>query len=414
MGSYELNMTGSTPSMSLDVSVNNQSALKPGPLLSSGSVTNWTYTVTNTGNTTLNNIEITGKQKLPSVGSWQSLCSIAAIQPGATGTCSTTETAISEIYKALIVARGTGAGNTVEDSSQAFYFGQTAVSDPRLDTKRNITLDVLEAKGFDQATYDALLAEINAATSVSELHAIIVRMRSGNTNPPSNNSRLDTKRNIALGVLEAKGFDATTYANLLAEINAATSVSELHAIIVHMRSGNTNPPSNNSRLDTKRNIALGVLEAKGFDQVTYVALLAEINAATSVSELHSIIVRMRSGNVSTTPQLALTLVVTANGLDIDRPGASIPAGSAVNWTYTVTNDGNADLHNIVITQRQKLPTLGEWATPCVLTIIAPGATESCSATTTAITDNYKALIVARSTLDNGDNVEDKVDAFYRH
>ena len=360
MGAYELNMTGddqSTIALNNEVKLNGLSAAKPGPTISASSNLTWTHTATNTGNTALHDVAIRVRQKSPVFGDWQTPCLFGTLEAGEVAGCAIQDLAVEGPYIALVVLRGmTSTGDVVESTSKVFYQGKTAILDPRLATKRNIALDVLEAKGFDQATHDTLLAEINAATRVSELHAIIVRMRSGTINPPSSNPRLDTKRNIAIGVLGTTAHD----------------------------------------------------EAEGD------ALLAEINAATSVSELHAIIVRMRSGNVSTTPQLALSLAVTANGSDINRPGASIPAGSAINWTYTVTNEGNGALQNIVITQRQKLPSLGEWATPCTIASLDPGATESCNATTTAIADNYKALIVARSTLSNGDNIEDKVDAFYRH
>ncbi|MEE9492684.1 MAG: hypothetical protein V3W04_04825 [Gammaproteobacteria bacterium] len=344
-----------SPALTVTTQVNGQGAAKPGPTLSAGSNLTWTYTVNNTGNTPLHDVTIRVRQKSPVFGSWQTPCALGTLDPGEPASCGIQDLAINGPYIALVVVRGTtSTGKVIETLSRVFYRGNSAVViDPRLDNKRN----------------------------------------------------------IALGVLEAKDFDQATHATLLAEINASTSVSELHAIIVHMRTTN---PGSDPRLDAKRNIALGVLEAKGFDQTTHDVLLAEINAATRISELHAIIVRMRSDNVSITPQHALSLAVTANGSAIEKPGALIPTGSTVNWTYTVTNESNAPLHNIIITQRQKLPSLGEWGTPCSFTILAPGATESCTSTTTAITDNYKALIVARSTLDNGDNIEDKVDAFYRH
>ncbi|MEE9492653.1 MAG: hypothetical protein V3W04_04660, partial [Gammaproteobacteria bacterium] len=87
--------------------------------------------------------------------------------------------------------------------------------------------------------HDAYLTEINAAGSVSALHAIIVRMRADSgvtTPPPSNDPRFDNKRSVALGVLEARGFSQGLHDAYLAEINAASSVSELHRIILRMRS----------------------------------------------------------------------------------------------------------------------------------------------------------------------------------
>ncbi|MEE9342630.1 MAG: ELWxxDGT repeat protein [Gammaproteobacteria bacterium] len=276
-----------------------------------------------------------------------------------------------------------------------------------LKPERDIALELLESNGYDQVQRDALLQEINAATSFSELHAIVVRMRNDSLIA---DPRFDTKRDIALGVLNAKGFDASTYDALLNEINAATSISELHTIIVRMREDSI---VTDTRLQTKRTIALDVLNAKGFDASTYDVLLHEINAATSVSELHAIIVRMRSGNPIIMPEMSLTLSVTANDKAVTKPGPTFTGGDTFSWTYTVTNTGNADLHNILITQRQKFPSLADWETPCSFTTIAIGETQTCTANKIALSENYKALIVARSTLANGDNIEDKVDAFYR-
>ena len=349
IGAYELNKTG----MLLDVNINNQPVLKPGPLVSSGSATNWTYTVTNKGTTPLNNIEITGRQKLPSLGNWKALCSIGMIQPGATGTCSTTDTATAETYKALIVARGMSAGDIIEASNQAFYFGQTppdtepvlsattqvnglgtAKPGPTLVTGSNIswtytphyegntalhdvsirvrqkspvfgdwqtrcffgTLEAGEVAGCEiqdivvEGPYIALVViqgTTSAGKTVETISKVFYRGEATVTDPG-----LFSKRSIALDVLAAKGFDQTTHDAFLAEINAATSVSELHAIIVQIRES-TDSSGTDPRLDAKRIIALNLLEAKSFDLVTHDALLAEINVATSVSELHEIILRMR-------------------------------------------------------------------------------------------------------------------------
>ncbi len=120
-------------------------------------------------------------------------------------------------------------GNVVVKSNH-----DQGVDDPRLNVKRAIALEILEAKAFDASTNVAYLSRINAATSVSGLHAIIIQMRA-DTGISGTDSGLDVKRSIALEILQAKAFNASTNAAYLAQINAATKVSELHAIILRMR-----------------------------------------------------------------------------------------------------------------------------------------------------------------------------------
>ncbi|MEE9493196.1 MAG: ELWxxDGT repeat protein [Gammaproteobacteria bacterium] len=122
---------GGNPSMTLAVSANGASTRKPGPVLSTGSTVNWTYTVANTGGTVLNNIYIRGRQKVPVFGSWTTLCSIGTIQPGTTGSCSTSDAAVSGNYKSLIVARASSSdGVNLESIVPAFYKGEAGTPPP--------------------------------------------------------------------------------------------------------------------------------------------------------------------------------------------------------------------------------------------------------------------------------------------
>ncbi|MEE9494822.1 MAG: hypothetical protein V3W04_15800 [Gammaproteobacteria bacterium] len=225
-----------TPALAINAQLNGLDTTKPGPTLSAGSNLAWTYTANNAGNTVLHDVSIRVRQKLPVFGNWQTRCFFGTLEAGEVAGCEIQDVAVEGTYIALVVIRGTtSTGEVVESISKVFYQGETAVIDPRLLTKRNIALDVLEAKGFDQATHDTLLAEINAATSVSALHIIIVQMRA-DTNTSGGDSRLNVKRTIALNLLEAKGFDQIIHDGYLVEINAATGVGGLHAIILRMRS----------------------------------------------------------------------------------------------------------------------------------------------------------------------------------
>ena len=72
---------------------------------------------------------------------------------------------------------------------------------------------------------------------------------------------------------------------------------------------------------------------------------------------------------------AITLEKYTNGVDADEPvGALIPVGGAVEWTYVITNTGNATLDEISLSDDQ----LG--AIPCAVPPLAPGESVTCTAT----------------------------------
>ncbi|MEE9492898.1 MAG: hypothetical protein V3W04_05910 [Gammaproteobacteria bacterium] len=180
---YELNKPSSPeePAMAITVQVNNQVATKPGPVLSVGSNLTWTYIANNGGNTTLHDVTVRARQKFRFFGEWQTVCSLGSLEAGESASCEAMDLVTEGPYIALIVVRGTtNTGEVVESTFKVFYQGIPAAVDSRLTWKRGIALELLEAKGFDQSIHAAYLAEINTSTSVSELHAIILRMRSSN------------------------------------------------------------------------------------------------------------------------------------------------------------------------------------------------------------------------------------------
>ncbi|MEE9493212.1 MAG: SdrD B-like domain-containing protein [Gammaproteobacteria bacterium] len=124
--------TGGTPSMTLAISANGDSTVKPGPVLAEGSAVNWEYSVSNTGGTVLSNVTIRGREKVPVFGSWTALCSIGTIQPGATGSCSTSDAAaVSGNYLSLIIASADASdGTRLESIVKAFYKGEAGTPPP--------------------------------------------------------------------------------------------------------------------------------------------------------------------------------------------------------------------------------------------------------------------------------------------
>jgi hypothetical protein len=84
----------------------------------------------------------------------------------------------------------------------------------------------------------------------------------------------------------------------------------------------------------------------------------------------------------TTP--GISLEKHTNGQDADSaPGPSIAVGSAVTWTYQVTNSGDTSLSNIGVSDNM----LGA-VTTCPATTLAAGASMTCTVTGTAIVGQY--------------------------
>ncbi len=83
---------------------------------------------------------------------------------------------------------------------------------------------------------------------------------------------------------------------------------------------------------------------------------------------------------------AVSIKKYTNDKDADEPtGPYIPVGGAVMWKYVVTNTGNVDLTNLVITDDHQGVTV-----QCTHTdFLAPGASMTCTASGTAIAGQYK-------------------------
>ncbi|MEE9494404.1 MAG: CRTAC1 family protein [Gammaproteobacteria bacterium] len=133
---YRLGQNGSTSivgaqpqpqppqAFSLSVEANQQSTVKPGPVLDDSADIFWKYTVVNNGASVLNNVEIGERQKLPVLGDWITICEISSIQPGNSRSCVGSSATVSGAYKALVVARAYfDSLNSIEVLHQAFYQG---------------------------------------------------------------------------------------------------------------------------------------------------------------------------------------------------------------------------------------------------------------------------------------------------
>ena len=105
---------------------------------------------------------------------------------------------------------------------------------------------------------------------------------------------------------------------------------------------------------------------------------------------------------------AITLEKYTNGVDADEPmGALIPVGGAVEWTYVITNTGNATLDEVSLTDDQ----LG--AIPCEVPPLAPGDSFTCAAATgTAVRGQYENLGTVTAEDPAGQTVSDTDPSHY--
>ncbi|EHP85170.1 conserved repeat domain protein, partial [Geobacter metallireducens RCH3] len=79
---------------------------------------------------------------------------------------------------------------------------------------------------------------------------------------------------------------------------------------------------------------------------------------------------------------SIKIIKYTNGDDADLPtGPMIPVGGLVTWTYVVTNTGNVDLANVVVTD-DKLGAI------CTIGPLATGASQTCTKTGTAVMGQY--------------------------
>lgn len=80
---------------------------------------------------------------------------------------------------------------------------------------------------------------------------------------------------------------------------------------------------------------------------------------------------------------SLTLEKATNGIDADvAPGPIVPAGSAIDWTYVVTNAGTDELANVAVSDDQGV------VVSCPATVLAAGASMTCTGSGTAQPGQY--------------------------
>lgn len=109
---------GMRPGIAIEKRVNGQDADAPtGPKLVRGSAVQWTYMVTNTGDTALTSLSVTDDQGVDVT------CPKTALEAGESMTCTAGGTAVAGQYCNLGTVSGLAGGSPVQASDPACYFG---------------------------------------------------------------------------------------------------------------------------------------------------------------------------------------------------------------------------------------------------------------------------------------------------
>lgn len=89
---------------------------------------------------------------------------------------------------------------------------------------------------------------------------------------------------------------------------------------------------------------------------------------------------------------AIELEKTTQGQDADSaPGPELTVDEAVNWVFTVTNTGDVDLSNVLITDEQIQPTATSASTVCEISTLPVGQSQTCNTTGVIIEGQYQNL-----------------------
>lgn len=100
----------------------------------------------------------------------------------------------------------------------------------------------------------------------------------------------------------------------------------------------------------------------------------------------------RSHYVGTLGHPAIDLEKATEGQDADAsPGPELNVDDPVEWTFLVSNTGDVDLSNVVVTDEAVQPVAGPESTVCEIATLPVGQSESCSMSGSVIEGQYQNI-----------------------
>ncbi len=96
--------------------------------------------------------------------------------------------------------------------------------------------------------------------------------------------------------------------------------------------------------------------------------------------------------VGTLGNPAIHLEKTTQGQDADSaPGPELNVGDAVEWAFIVSNTGDVDLSNVVVTDEQVQPSVNPASTVCDIATLPVGQSQNCTSSGIVIEGQYQNL-----------------------
>lgn len=328
--------------------------LPPGPNLPVGSTVNWTYVVENAGACPVSNVVVTDSQTGVSVS-----CPSSDLSPGQTMTC--TASGIAELgqYANLGTASGTvcpNEGDTpipVSSSDPSHYFGFR--DDPQIEIEKYTNdEDADSAPGPYVLVGDPVIWRYVVTNTASDGGVIL-------TNVVVDDDQVDISSDDCVPQLPATLEPDESLTCTVTGTAQAGQYENLATAVGSYSLGETR------------------VQVQDSDPSHYFGVDAGIDIEKST-----------------------------NGQDADEPpGPTLVVGSQVDWQYVVTNTGNVELTNILVTDDRDADV------SCPSDTLAVGASMACTATGTAVEGQYSNLGTVTANPPVGGPVSDQDPSHYR-
>ncbi|MEE9342156.1 MAG: hypothetical protein V3V12_00820, partial [Gammaproteobacteria bacterium] len=363
--------TGNTPSLALETTLNETSVASPGQTLSPGAAASWKYSVKNDGDTEVNNVRVYIRQKAPSLGDWQEVCILGEMSAGATKSCRVEGVAEQGNHNILVNVRGViDSGEVIQDAMNAYYSESTGGN----------------SGGGSTGTPALQLSTFITGKSLAKPGPILTTGATANWSY--------TLTNTGSAVLDNVQVSIRRKLPALESWVTACTIGKLQV-------GATASCSYSTQVADGVNKYLVTAQGKSGNDLAQDSSDAFYTGSSSGGS---------GGGGSTNASLHLQSLI--NGQSTDKPGPVLATGSRANWVYQVKNTGQAVLKDVRISARKKLPTLADWYDACVIGVIQPGETRSCSATSPVNAGTNKYLVSAKGTLSSGKGIEYAGQSFY--
>ncbi len=421
--------------------------LAPGPLIAVGGTVNWTYVVTNTGDTTINDIVVTDSQGVAVTCPSDTL----PPAPGANSMPCTAPAATATAGQYENIGSVTGEdteGTVVQDSDASHYFGEAPdvtiekltgtdpADDPtgplfsvgevvtwiyRIENTGNVPLiawEVTDDQALDAGPgcprlgilgvgrvvfcHGSALAvagqheNIGTVTATSPAGTVVTDSNPANYFGVEGNIDIEKFTNgedadqapgpyVLVGSTVNWTYVVTNTGN---SVLSGIEVIDHGGVVVSCPS-DTLPPTAGSNSMTCTGSALAVA-----DQYTN---LASVEGTDPIG----VVVRDEDPSHYFGGVPEIDLQKFTNGSDSDEPtGLFIPVDDDVTWNYIVTNTGTAALTGLVVTDDQGVEVT------CPATTIPAGESVTCTASGTAQLGQYSNLGTASATSQVGDVSDD--------